>query len=223
MLIERVSSCRKLFKLFAGARLLILCAFVTASLSAAPAVVSRFTGGDPDEGLDMQGSFIYAVNVGPSGAVGRVGDADFTADNVTGVSITAGNAIATGGWLEAYYGDTENDQNLAVVMNSIRWSDSAGTPNVVTVRLAVTPGSEYKLQLLLGEDCCAGRGFNVIVDGATEVANLMPAVIQMDGTGDFPGTKEISGAVVTKDVPDYAIMAGNPATQIGDRRSEKNA
>jgi acetyltransferase-like isoleucine patch superfamily enzyme len=30
-----------------------------------------------------------------------------------------------------------------------------------------------------------------------------------------------AGAVVTKDVEDYAIMAGNPARKIGDTRDEK--
>ena len=29
-----------------------------------------------------------------------------------------------------------------------------------------------------------------------------------------------AGAVVTKDVPDYAIMIGNPARRIGDRRDQ---
>jgi len=32
-----------------------------------------------------------------------------------------------------------------------------------------------------------------------------------------------AGAVVTKDVPDYAIVAGNPARIIGDVRSRKHA
>src|SRR5687767_11917294 len=85
----------------------------------AAATVSTFTGGDPGEGLDLQGNFTFAVNVGPSGAAGRVGDANFTADSVPGVTIEAGNNIGNGGWLQANYGDTANDNNLEFLMNSI--------------------------------------------------------------------------------------------------------
>ena len=190
---------------------------LTINAFAADATVGTFTGGDPGEGLDLQGNFVYALDVGPGGAIGKVGDADFTADAVPGASVQAGNAIAVGAWLEAYYGDTENDMKLATVMNSIRW---ALGPAVVTVRLAVEPGKEYKLQLLFGEDCCEGRGFNIILDGRTEVMNFMPARIQMGDTGDFPGTKEIIGAVVTKTFvatsTEATIVMSGPAADSGE-------
>jgi hypothetical protein len=162
----------------------------------AAATVSTFTGGDSGEGLDLQGNFTFAVNVGPSGAAGRIGDANFTADNVPGVTVEAGNNIGNGGWLAANYGDTTNDNNLEFLMNSIRWSDSVGAPPAVTIRLRVETGIEYKLQLLFGEDCCIGRGFNVLINNTTEAMNLMPGVIQAD-VGDFVTQKEIVGVVLT--------------------------
>ena len=173
-----------------------LAALISTAAWAAPAEVTTFTGGDPGEGLDLQGIFTYAVNVGPSGAAGAVGDANFTADSVAGVTVEAGNNIGNGGWLEANYGDTQNDNNLEFVMNSIRWSAALGAPPAVTVRLRVETGIEYKLQLLFGEDCCIGRGFNVLINGNTEAINLMPGVLQTPG-GDFILEKELSGVVLT--------------------------
>lgn len=67
---------------------------------ASAATVSIVTGGDPGEGLDLEGNFLYAFNVGPNGAAGRVGDADFTADTVTGVTVSASDAIAAWGTLD---------------------------------------------------------------------------------------------------------------------------
>lgn len=143
--------------------------------------VGSFSGGDPGEGLDLQGNFTYAVNVGPTAPGGPVGDAVFTADNAPGVTVIAENSIAAGGWGTADFGETEGDRNLSFVMNSIRW---APAPSVVTVRLAVETGADYKLQLLFREDCCAGRGFNVVLGGELAVPDFMPAAVQSEG-GDF--------------------------------------
>src|SRR6185436_6825461 len=55
-----------------------------------------FIGGDMGEGLDFQGDFVYAVNVGDNGAPGLIGNANFTADSVPGVSLTTpGGSIFT--------------------------------------------------------------------------------------------------------------------------------
>ncbi|MBM3846927.1 MAG: hypothetical protein FJ405_11670 [Verrucomicrobia bacterium] len=118
------------------------------SLSAVGAEVGTFTGADEGEGLDLQGNFLYAVNVGTSGGAGRAGDAVFTADNVTGVTVVAGNNIP--GWHSAAYGDTASDDTLETVMRSIRWSNAAEPANpVVRVQLSnLEVGVEYKLQLL---------------------------------------------------------------------------
>ena len=177
------------------AQTLVLALVTSISGWAAPAVVSTFTGGDPGEGLDLQGNFTYAVNVGPSGPAGKVGDADFTADNIPGVTVMAVNSIGNGGWGAVNYGATENDKNLSFVMNSIRWT---AAPGVVEVRLAVEQGVEYKLQILEHEECCPGRGFNIIIDGVTEVTNFMPGPTHAGVDGDFQGTKNLVGAVITK-------------------------
>lgn len=186
------------------------------------ATVGTFTGGDPGEGLDLQGVFAYAVNVGPSGAAGRVGDATFTADNAPGVTVTANNAIATGGWGAVNYGETANDQNLSTVMNSIRW---AGAPVVVTVQLAVEQNVEYKLQLLFHEDCCPGRGYNIVLDGEVAVANFMPGVVQT-GDGDFAELKNLIGSVVTHqfvaDSNTYEFILDGPSADSPDI-SDRNA
>ncbi|HKS36994.1 MAG TPA: hypothetical protein VJW76_07385, partial [Verrucomicrobiae bacterium] len=91
--------------------------FASVAAWAAP-TVGTFTGGDPGEGLDLQGNFTYAINVGFNGAVGKVGDATFLGDNVAGVNLTAQNQIAT--WHSAVYGNTTNDNNLELVVQDIR-------------------------------------------------------------------------------------------------------
>ena len=50
--------------------------------------VARVLGADASEGLDFQGTFAYAVNVGPDGATGPIHDANFTADSAPGIYIT---------------------------------------------------------------------------------------------------------------------------------------
>ena len=169
-------------------------ALVLAGSALGAATVGIFTGGDPGEGLDLQGNFTYAVNVGPDGGVGMVGDAQFTGDNALGVTVVAQNQIANGGWGAVNYGESESDQNLSLVMNSIRWSAS---PNTVQVTLRVEAGVEYKLQLLFHEDCCPGRGFNVVLNGVTEVTDFMPGPTQASEGQDFAEIKNLIGAVIT--------------------------
>lgn len=155
------------------------------------ATVSSFTGGDPGEGLDLQGNFAYAVNIGTPGAAGKVGDANFTADNALGVTVEAQNEI--GGWATMALGTGDNDARLGFVLNSIRWS---AAPNVVTIKLKVEKDIEYKLQLLFVEWCCPGRGYNIVINGTTEAPNFLPGRIQA-GDGDFQERRAFVGAVVT--------------------------
>ena len=135
--------------------------------------VGGFTGGDPGEGLDMEGAFIYAVNAsGPGGAT--VGDAVFTDDAVEGITVTAVNTAPTWNGL-AEYGDTANDDALEQVMTSIRWSPAPEKPLIDIGNLQV--GRRYILQLLFHE---AGwdRGFDIVIEGELEVDAFSPALIQ---------------------------------------------
>ena len=139
--------------------------------------IGLFTGGDPGEGLDMEGNFAYAINVG--GAPGRVvGDAQFTDGSEVGMrngtspgaTITDDNEIPVWGDRSslAEYGDTPNDNNLEFLMRSIRWSDA---PTSMDVNLQVQAGTPYRLQLLFDEQCC-DRGFDIRVEGQLLVDNF---------------------------------------------------
>jgi hypothetical protein len=134
--------------------------------------IGAFTGGDVDEGLDLDGEFVYAVNVGPDGDAGQVRDAFFTADNAPGVTMVAGAAITASGWFHANFGDTENDDVLEKVMGSIRH-----TPPVRLTFANLEVGASYKLQLLFAEECC-NRGFDVIVDGVLVADDFAPYEVQ---------------------------------------------
>ncbi|HNQ88277.1 MAG TPA: hypothetical protein PKM73_06665 [Verrucomicrobiota bacterium] len=164
------------------------------------ATVGAFTGGDPGEGLDLQGYFTYAVNVGPSGPAGRVGDAVFSGDATPGVSVSAVNAIAA--WHTAAYGDTVNDNRLELVMRSIRWTGAPTTQ--VSVRLAVEPGVDYRLQLLFADNSAA-RGYDVLVDGLVEVYAFCPGAEQWE-------PPSAQGAVITHEF----TAAGNEVEIILD-------
>lgn len=143
-------------------------------LAAGTPTIGTFTGGDEGEGLDLQGVFVYAVNIGTPGAIGQAGDAFFTADDVEGFTVEAGNQIPD--WHTANYGDSPNDDVIEQVMKSIRWSTSPAKVKIAMQNLEA--GSTYKLQLLFAENCCAGRGFNIIANGETISANFIPAFYQ---------------------------------------------
>ncbi len=167
----------------------ILFLFMAFSPASAQLTIGTFTGGDAGEGLDLDGVFQYAVNVrGP--AAGAVRDAIFTDETAAGVTITAVNEILS--WTDPDYGSTSNDDNLEVVVQSIRWS---AFPTDVNVDLAnLLPGRKYRLQLLFAEQCCT-RGFDIYVEGALIVAEFAPFATQA-GTNT---TAQGDGAVVSFD------------------------
>ena len=129
--------------------------------------VGTFSGGDAGEGLDMQGTFDYAIDFrGPGGVA--VGDATFTNDSVAGLTLFAEHEILV--WHIANYGATANDSALEAVMRDIRFSFA---PDAVAIALNVKSGSEYKLQLLFAESGF-NRGFDVFLEGVIEVDNFNP-------------------------------------------------
>lgn len=124
--------------------------------------VGVFTGGDVGEGLDLDGEFPYAVNVGTIPAPGLVRDADFTAEDAPGVAIAARSAWNQ--WNALELGDSVNDNRLEQITRSVRWQPVS--PRQLTVDLTNTiPGQAYALQLLFNNDDSAPRAFDVWVDG----------------------------------------------------------
>lgn len=164
-----------------------------------------FTGGDPGEGLDLEGDFAYAVNVGgPETPVGDLVFSDGTiagAGTVPGVTITANQEIAN--WHGAEYGDSDLDNGIEEVMRSIRHS---GT----NVDLEVEPNAMYKLQLMFAESCC-DRGFDILVDDTLLVDNF--------GIQELQGASSNSQGVVFShtfaaqdDVMNIVLGGKNPRT-----------
>lgn len=142
--------------------------FTTSVLAAA----ETFTGGDVGEGLDLDGTFLYAINFGTPGAVGQARDANFTSDSEPGITWSAANQIPN--WHNPTYGDSPEDDVVEQVMQSIRWNTGP-----VAVNLAkLVPGQTYKLQLLFAEQCCANRGFDIRIEGLLLVNDFLPALIQ---------------------------------------------
>ena len=87
-----------------------------------PTHVSRVFGFGPGRGLDLSGNFLYAFNVGPTGAAGQAGDANFTVDSAPGITVqTPNNPIAD--WNNPNFGATASDDVLETVYQSIRWAD----------------------------------------------------------------------------------------------------
>jgi len=174
--------------------------------------VGPFTGGDAGEGIDLDGKFVYAVNVGLVGAAGKVRDADFSAETVPGFRIRSGANI--GVFFNANFGDTDNDNRLEKVMQSIRH-----TPPVDLSMSNLVVGATYKLQLMFGEGCC-NRGFDILVDGILLVDDfgVLAAQGEIDGvergtagglvSAEFVAkrptvTVVLSGQNVTPDLPDH--------------------
>jgi len=178
------------------------------SASVPTTTVGTFTGGDAGEGLDLDGTFLYAFNVGTNGAAGLARDANFTSDSAPGITVSAANQIPN--WHNPIYGDTANDNVIEKVLQSIRWM---GAPGVVGVDLqGMEPGKRYKLQLLFAETGTA-RGFDVNIEGATFVNDFFPGLAQ--------GASNSQGSVVTleyiaRDTVLNIVLNGNTTTA-GDK------
>jgi len=132
--------------------------------------VGVIKGGDPGEGLDLQGKFIYAFSIGTENAAGTVGDANFTGETVAGVTVEQATSIIEN-WVKFTFGSTPNDTGLSVAIASIR--HGGGGVRITLDNLTV--GGTYKLQLLFAEGCC-NRGLDAFVDGRQIVDEFAPYV-----------------------------------------------
>lgn len=130
-----------------------------------------FSGGDVGEGLDLDGTFIYAVRIADTdgSAPLLIRSATFTDDSATpGVTVTNFPAFLNQ-WSTPNYGASANDDNLESVMDSIRHANAL--PGTGNVDLAVIVGSTYKLQMMWHETT-SNRGFDIFVEGVNEQDNF---------------------------------------------------
>jgi CSLREA domain-containing protein len=140
----------------------------------------RVLGYGPARGVDLQGRFIYAFSVGGSVAAGRIGSANFTTDNVPGVSITAGHREEN--WNMREFGDSPENDALESVFRSIRWSNSyEDDPELRTVKVVLgnlVPQQYYKLQLMFAESADYDRYFDIYVEGVKVADDFNPSRVQ---------------------------------------------
>ncbi len=152
-----------------------------------------FTGGDAGEGLDLEGTFAYAINVGGT-TDANVGSVNFVrSTGVEGYAQTVGSS--TGNWLAPAYGTTANDDGMETVMSSVA---SSASPARAIFQMTVERGVRYKLQLLFGEagDTAPGRGFDIIVGGKVILPAFIPGAYTLT-QGTFAEQKNKVGVVVT--------------------------
>lgn len=146
-------------------------------------VWSNFSGGDLGEGLDLEGNFLYAVNVGsedpfldPPAALPQIRGVAFQHDDTVGSVFISATHIAPTWGANGSFGSSGNDVALQQIMQSIRWSQE---PDVLDLTIeGLTPGTEYKLQLLFYEACCPNRAYAIWIDGKEVFAEYPPAVRQ---------------------------------------------
>jgi hypothetical protein len=171
--------------------------------------IGQYTGGDPGEGLDLEGNFAYAINVGGPGAtVGGVVFTDGTEAGMAGGS-SAGAAITDANeipdWHTAAYGDSAADDGLEQVARSIRWN----TPPGLAIDLEVTPGQEYKVQMIFAETCC-DRGFDIRVEDELLVDNFNVQVTQGGINNSTAGAVYSYNVIAGDDVLNIALGGSNP-------------
>lgn len=159
---------------------------------------TAFSGAGPDEGLDLRGIFTTAVSLGSPGVMGswRVENAVFRPwHEVAGLTSSATRYADE--WLAPAFPSPAgtHDVHLAMAVSNIQYDPvmNFAVPGLV-------PGRHYKLQLLFAEGCCAGRGFDVFVEG-TQIADEF-AVMPLQGGS--PTSSPARGAALV-----HGFLAGD--------------
>jgi hypothetical protein len=139
--------------------------------AAANPVIGVYTGGDPGEGLDFQGQFVYALDFGgPMPGGQTIGNATFTNWQSTPGATNVANMDDSGGFVP---GTTAADAALKSLVDTGRWADGM---NNITSNLTVQPGRPYILQLIFQEGWNATapgiRQFNIDVEGVRLATNF---------------------------------------------------
>jgi len=168
--------------------------------------LSQFTGGDAGEGLDLDGEFVYAVNLGgPEQTVQGVTFAAGLVESLPAGITTTGdpanydyNPNNSGGNQAADYGGTANDTALEDIVTHVLYD-----PNW-TLDLATESGTQYKLQLIFQEAWYSNQGgtdrnFDVSVETAS------PSVVSVV-LDDLILGQETDGGATAQPGPDYGLV-----------------
>ena len=132
----------------------LLMAVLMAASSAAHGgvAVGQFTGGDPSDGLDLEGDFVYALDFCEGAGGGTIS----YAPNVQFVPIPAGHACTNGsrtyGNLPSF-GSSADDNLFESMMYRINfgWGTLAVNGSAATGLVDLAPWRKYKLQMLFHE------------------------------------------------------------------------
>jgi len=166
----------------------------SAATVSAQTTVGTFTGGDPGEGLDLQGTFATALYAsGADDGSIQVGDATFTFTDLNTGIVTSSARTPFGAPTYGNPTPSTDDLNLRLVNDYVYFAGNGNGGEPLTIDLAVTAGQQYKLQLLYNEACC-NRGFDVIFEGVLAVDDFNPGIVQ-GGTGG--GAPQDVGTVLT--------------------------
>lgn len=167
--------------------------------------ISRVLGIGPSRGLDLNGTFAYAFNVGTPGAAGTAGDATFTSDSAAGITVAAGNEIPN--WLTREFSGLAEDGVLETVYQSIRWEQD---PSPLTVNLAnLTTGRTYKLQLMMAEPSDYDRKFDVFVEGALIANDFSPSIAQGIPVRSYAAAAIVHEFIATDSVLNIVLSGTN--------------
>jgi hypothetical protein len=174
--------------LFAAIALTALCTSAVAN-----PVIGSYTGGDPGEGLDLQGQFAYAIDLAnPNMGGGQtIGNATFTPwQSTPGATIAADSDDSS----VFQMGTTAADAALKSVVDTGRWENGA-TDNI-TANLNVTPGRQYLLQLIFQEGWNATapgiRQFHIDVEGVRVATNFDITAVTGPQTRNMAATPQVN-------------------------------
>ncbi len=160
----------------------LLLSFLAETAAAGTAVslgsVRQFTG-PADANLDLAGQFDYAVNFSANDPVRTVNGLAFTPDTqaISGASFI-GPRNVTPWQTKPEFGTSTDANELEEIMADIRWAESPGEKLQAT--LAVTPGTTYKIQVLISGSKAESRHWDISLNG-------QPAVDEITSLGTSPG------------------------------------
>ncbi len=144
--------------------LALIAAASLAWLGTSEATIVTFTGGDLGEGLDLTGTFPYAVNVNGSGLT--IQGIAFTSDTAT-TGLAQYNTQPFVNPFTPSYGASANDDALESLVSAGRYANNSidGTFPFTYEMSNLTANASYKLQIIYFDN---GRAFEVgFNDGPT--------------------------------------------------------